>query len=1100
MRLLAPRSSRFPFAALAALLPWAAAASLALLAGSLAAQTAAAQTASAQTVPESLYQEMHWRSIGPFRGGRTRAVAGVPGDPATLYIGVCDGGVWRSTDYGRVWTPIFDDQPTQSIGAIAVAPSDPDRLYVATGEGLQRPDLSVGNGVYRSDDAGATWRNTGLGDGQQIPALAVDPTNPDRVFAAVLGHPYGPNDERGVFRTTDGGATWEKVLFLDVDTGAYDVDLDPANPNVVYATFWQGRQGPWEYGNDYGGGNGGIFKSTDGGESWAKLGGGLPETITSANLAIAPSRPQRLYALLATTLSSDYQSGDGQALYRSDDAGATWVSVTDDPRPLMRIGGGDLPMVGVDPHDPDVVYSTSIVTVRSRDGGETWTSLRGAPGGDDYQNVWIDPADSNVVLLAADQGAVVSVNGGATWSSWYNQPTAQLYHVQASHDFPYRVCSGQQESGSVCIANRGDSGAVTFRDWRSVGAIEYGYVAPDPLDPDVVFGAGRNVVTRYRTSTGQTENVSPIPVLGDDYRVNRTQPILFSPADPHVLYYAANVVFETRDGGATWRAISPDLAREAPGIPASLGTLADDDPAAAKKRGAVYALGPSFHTTDTLWAGTDDGRIQVTRDGGASWRDVTPDGLTPWSKVTQIEASHFDDESAYASVSRLRVDDLTPYVYRTHDGGASWQLVTDGLPADAPVDAVREDPVRRGLLYAGTETGVWVSFDDGDRWQSLQLDLPHSSMRDLWIHDDDLIVATHGRGFWILDDLAPLRQASAAVASTAVAGAAVHLFQPTPAVRVRRSLNTDTPLPADEPVGENPPAGAVIDYALASAADGPVTLEILDGAGELVRRYASTDPPELSAEELAAQMIPTYWVRPWRSLPTTPGMHRWVWDLRYAPPEVAERGYPINAVPHDTPRAPQGPLVVPGTYTVRLTVGERTLTAPLEVTMDPRVSISAEGLAEQLAVERMLARRLPEATAAAGSARAVHQQLAALAEAAKGRLARDLAGFDARVEAVLEGTRAEDATPTNPATPGLAALGARAGSLYDDVGQADAAPTAAQAQAAAQVDETLGGTLARWRALVAELPPLNRKLESRGLAPVDPEKRPMSGSAHRNEE
>ncbi len=1090
-----------PFRLLPAALATLALVSTILLAGPASAGPAPApaweQAQGLVEVPASLYQEMHWRSIGPFRGGRTRAVAGVPGNPATLYIGVCDGGVWRSRDYGRTWTPIFDDQPTQSIGAIAVAPSDPRTIYVASGEGLQRPDLSVGNGIYKSTDGGATWSHSGLEDGQQIPALAVDPHDPDRVFAAVLGHPYGPNEERGLYRSTDGGATWEKVLFLDRDTGANDVDVDPANPDVVYATFWQGRQGPWEYGNAYGGGNGGIYKSTDGGSTWAKLAGGLPDKIVQANLAIAPSRPDRLYVVLATTNESDYQSGKGQALYRSDDAGSTWTSATDDPRPLMRIGGGDLPMLGVDPQNPDVVYSTSIVTVRSEDGGTTWTSLRGAPGGDDYQNVWIDPEDPNVILLAADQGAIVSVDRGATWSSWYNQPTAQLYHVQASDDFPYKVCSGQQESGSVCISNRGDDGAVTIRDWHPVGAIEYGYVAPDPLDTDVVYGAGRNVVSKYRWSTGQTQNVTPIPVLGDDYRVDRTQPIIFSPVDPHVLYYAANKVFETRDGGATWRRISPDLARENPGIPASLGTLADKDPAAAGKRGAVYALGPSFKTLDTLWAGTDDGAIQVTRDGGKSWKDVTPAGLEPWSKVTQIEASHFDDSSAYASVSRLRVDDLRPYIYRTHDGGESWQKITAGLPSDAPVDAVREDPVRQGLLYAGTETGVWVSFDEGKHWQSLQLDLPHSSMRDLWIHDDDLIVATHGRGFWVLDDLAPLRQASAAVA-----GEAAHLFRPAPAVRVRRDVYTDTPLPAGEPMGENPPAGAVIDYTLGRAATGPVTLEILDGAGQVVRTYSSTDQPELSAEDLAKQMIPTYWVRPFRSLPATPGMHRWVWDLRHAPPETAERSYPISAVPHDTPRVPQGPQVVPGSYTVRLSVDGTTQTAPLEVTLDPRVKTPEEGLARQLALERMLSGRMSDATHAVSSARAVREQIAALGERAKGRLGRELDAFDRRVKSALEGETTKDraqetakkgaqreaaksAQAGPPPRPGLQALQGRAGSLYGQIGAADVAPTAVQAEAAKQVDSDLAAALERWQSLAAEVPELNRKLERAGLPKLD---------------
>ncbi len=1048
--------------------------------------------AAAQPVPPSLYQEMHWRSIGPFRGGRTRAVAGVPGTPDTLYIGVCDGGVWRSTDYGRTWTPIFDGQPTGSIGAIAVAPSDPSTLYVASGEGLQRPDLSVGDGVYRSTDGGATWTHVGLADGQQIPSLAVDPRDPRRVFAAVLGHPYGPNAERGLFRTTDGGASWEKVLFLDADTGADDVVVDPAHPDVVYVTFWQGRQGPWEYGNDYGGGNGGIYKSTDGGDTWARLGGGLPDHLVQAHLAIAPSRPERLYAVLATTLGSAYQSGEGQALYRSDDAGATWTSVTDDPRPLMRIGGGDLPMLGVDPRDPDVVYSTSIVTVRSDDGGATWTSLRGAPGGDDYQNIWIDPEDPNVVLLAADQGAVVTVDGGSTWSSWYNQPTAQLYHVQASHEFPYRVCSGQQESGSVCIANRGDDGAVTFRDWHPVGAIEYGYVAPDPLDPDVVYGAGRNVVSRYRRSTGQVQNVTPIPVLGDTWRVDRTQPLIFSPVDPHVLYYAANVVFATRDGGTTWRAISPDLTRERPGIPPSLGRLADDDPEAATKRGAVYSLGPSFHDLDTLWAGTDDGRIQVTRDGGTTWRDVTPPEVTAWSKVTQIEASHTDADGAYAAVSRFRVDDLRPYIFRTHDGGASWQRIVEGLPADAPVDTVREDPVRPGLLYAGTETGVWVSFDDGDHWQSLQLDLPHTSMRDLWIHDDDLIVATHGRGFWILDDLAPLRQATAAVAAEDV-----HLFTPTPAVRVRRDLNTDTPLPADEPMGENPPAGAVVDYALGAGAGGPVSLEILAAAGAVLRRWDSGDEPELTAEELARQMIPTYWVRPFRSLPATPGMHRWVWDLREAPPAVETRSYPIAAIPHDTPRVPLGPLVLPGRYAVRLTAGGAVRTAPLEVRMDPRVDTSPEGLARQLELERRLAARMEALAAPMRSARAVREQIAALGAGAKGRLGRQLAALDARLEELLEGGEASGAAA---ATLGLEALGERVAALYDDLGQADVAPTAAQAAAVADADREAGAALGRWQAVAADLPALNRRLRGRSLRPLDPAAPPSGPAPRRNEE
>ncbi len=772
-----------------------------------------ADTIRAQQYPESIYQEMRWRMIGPFRGGRTRAACGVPGEPNVFYVGQVDGGVWKSDDYGRTWHPIFDKEPTQSIGAIAVAPSDPNIIYVASGEGLQRPDLSVGDGIYKSTDAGKTWIHLGLRDGQQIPALAIDPHNPDRVFAAVLGHPYGPNAQRGIFRSTDGGKTWKKVLYINENTGGDDVAIDPANPNVVYATLWEARQGPSEDHNAYGGDDGGIFKSTDGGATWNKLTKGLPKGLVHAYVAIAPSRPSRLFATVAVNLEGDYQTDKGLGIYRSDDAGETWRRITTDPRPAFRIGGGDLPVPKVDPKDPDVVYSASIETWKSVDGGKTWTAIRGAPGGDDYQNLWINPNNPNIILLVADQGAIVTVNGGKTWSSWYNQPTAQLYHVIATNTFPYRVCGGQQESGSVCISSRGNDGAITFRDWHPVGVIEYGYVAPDPIHPNIIYGAGRNQVSRFHWDTGQVQNVTPIPVMNGKYRTDRTEPIIFSPLDSHLIYYAANVLFNTTDGGHSWQTISPDLTRKQPGIPASLGTLADKDPYARKARGAIYAIAPSFQNVNTVWVGTDDGLIWLTRDGGKNWNNVTPPDVTPWSKVTQLVASHFDDETAYASVSRLRVDDLHPYIYRTHDGGKTWKLITTGLPDNAPVNTVREDPVRKGLLFAGTETAVWVSFDDGGHWQSLQQNLPHTSMRDLWIHDNDLMVGTHGRSIWILDDITPLRQITASVERSSAT-----LFKPEPAVRVRRDTNTDTPLPPDEPVGQNPPDGAIIDYYLSRPA------------------------------------------------------------------------------------------------------------------------------------------------------------------------------------------------------------------------------------------------------------------------------------------
>lgn len=997
--------------------------------------------------------QMRWRMVGPFRGGRTRAIAGVAGHPDILYIAQVNGGIWKSDDAGRTWDPIFDDQPTQSIGALAVAPSDAKVIYAGSGEGLHRPDLAIGNGIYKSTDAGKTWTHHGLEDAQQIAAIAVDPRDPNRVFAAVLGHPYGPNTQRGVFRSTDGGGTWQRVLYKDENTGAFDLEIDPSNPNTIYASLWEARLGPSEDGNAFEGTGGGLFKSTDGGNTWTQLKAGLPANLVQIDVAIAPSNPRRLYAVAAMDEPHDYMSGAGLGFFRSDDAGASWTRITKDPRPVMLIGGGDLPVPKVDPKNPDVVYSASIVTARSTDGGKTWTSLRGAPGGDDYQNVWISPNDSNVILLASDQGAVVSVNGGRTWSSWYNQPTAQLYHIGVTPTFPYRICSGQQESGSVCIASRGDSGQITFRDWRPVGTIEYGYVTPDPLDPDIVFGGGRSEVTRFRWSTGQVENVTPIPLRGN-YRVDRTEPVIFSQADPHILYYAANVLFKTTDRGETWQTISPDLTREHPGVPPSVGTLASKKPGADQQRGAIYAVAPGVHDVNTIWAGTDDGLVWVTRDGGAHWTNVTPPGLTPWSKVTQIDASHFDDQSAYVSVSRFRIDDLRPYVFRTHDGGKTWQPIVNGLP-DSPVNTVREDPVQKGLLFAGTETGVWSSFDDGDHWQSLQLNLPHTSMRDLIIHGDDLIVATHGRSFWILDDITPLRQMS-------TPRNPVHLFKPAAAVRVRRSLNTDTPLPADEPAGENPPDGAIIDYSLAETSSGPVTLEIVDGTGRLVRRYASTDKPWITSEELATQTIPPYWVKPPQTLSAAAGMHRWVWDLHYPEPKALEEQYPISAVPHRTPRVPLGPIAMPGTYTVRLTANGQTVEAPLVVTLDPRVKVSAAAIQQMFDLQMRLAGMLTR------SSEAVLQARAMIAKTPSTAVSDVLSGPK---EAAQKPGKTTEVTPQKKAAapaekpPTLEGVQGDIATLYEAIDRADTAPTAAQVAAVNAVTAKFEAVMKRWEAL-----------------------------------
>ncbi len=863
----------------------------------------------------SLFSALRWRNVGPPRGGRVNAVSGVPGEPTTFYFGSVGGGVWKTINSGRTWTPVFDSQPVASIGAIGVAPSSPSTVYVGTGEADMRSQISYGNGVYKSTDAGRTWTHLGLEGTRQIGRVIVDPQNPSVVFVAALGHAYGPNPERGVYRTRDGGRTWQKVLFRGDDVGAIDLQFDPSNSRTIYATLWNTRRPPWSiYPPSYGPG-GGVFKSTDGGDTWQQLTNGLPvEGLGRIGIAVAPTNPARVYAIV------DAKAG---GLYRSDDAGATWTLISNQARIWGR--GWYFCKIAVDPKNADTVYVSNTSLYRSTDAGRTWTAIKGAPGGDDYHQLWIYPEDPRRMILGSDQGAVVTEDGAQTWSSWYNQPTAQLYHVAADTRFPYWVTGAQQDSGAVGVPTRSAHAEISEHEWSPVCAGgESDYTAPDPLHPEILFG-GR--VTRCNVLTGDIVNVSPERSLPPNTaRHTWTLPLVFSQADPHALYFADQFLFKTTNGGESWTQVSPDLTREDPGVPPNLDAATAADAPKEKRRGVIYTIAPSPLRATTIWVGTDDGLIQRTDDDGKTWAAVTPTALTPWSKVVMLEASHADVNEAYAAVDRHRLEDYEPYIYRTRDGGKTWQKITAGLPSGVYMQTVKEDPQRHGLLFAGTELGVYVSFDDGDHWQSLQLNLPPASVRDLVIHEDDLIVATHGRGFWVLDDITPLRQASDEVAQSRA-----FLFRPADAFVLPPYSENGTPQPRDEPLAENAPYGAIIDYYLKSDASGPVTLEIVGPAGDVVRRFSSED--KLTPVDPNTLDIPASWVPAPKALPATAGMHRWLWNLRPPPPAEGGRGGGGGAAVFGGRGVPP---VLPGTYTVRLTVGGKQFTQPLRVKPDPR--------------------------------------------------------------------------------------------------------------------------------------------------------------------
>jgi photosystem II stability/assembly factor-like uncharacterized protein len=906
--------------------------------------------ATADSPPAELFSQLRWRMLGPFRGGRVDAVSGVPGRPNEFYFGSVNGGVWKSIDAGRVWKPVFDSQPVASIGALAVAPSAPDTVYVGTGESTLRDSMGYGNGVYKSTDAGATWTHMGLADTQHIGKIAVDPRNPNTVFVAAIGHLYAPNSERGVFRSHDGGRTWQRVLHPNDDVGAVEVVIDPSNSNVIYAGLWNTRRPPWYTYAPSNGPGGGIFKSTDGGTTWKQLTHGLPpEGIGRTGIAVAPSNPRRVYALVDCLIpdpnapapppapagrpgAAPQRPGQG-GFFRSDDAGATWTRMSGDEALWGR--GWYFEHVVVDPKNEDIVYVPNVAVSRTMDGGKSWVALRGSPGGDDYHQAWVSPDDTNTMIVASDQGAIVTRNAKSnpldvTWSSWLNQPTAQIYHVDVDYRFPYWIHGAQQDSGSVAVRSRGKFAEITMRDWEPIGAGgESGTTAGDPLHPGIIYGGtgSRYDIALNVSIPGTTQ---PRASGGEAPRTDWTQPLVLSKANPHKLYYANQYLFKTEDESRTWTQISPDLTRANPGVPSTLDAASAADTDRNGKRGVIYTIAPSPLQAPLVWIGTDDGLIQVTPDDGKTWHDVTPAAVGPWSRVTTVEASHFDPNTAYASVDRHQLQDFDPYIYRTRDMGANWTRISNGLPSGVYVHVVKEDPARRGLLFAGTERGAYVSFDDGDNWQPLQLDLPVTSVRDFVVYDNDLIVATHGRGFWVIDDIAPLRQLDAAIASRPA-----YLFKPSDVVYVDQGGDNGTPTQKDEPQAPQAPNGAAIDYYIGSGASGPVTLEIVDASGDVVRTYSTAASADDAGGGFGGRGrgggIPN--VSPlWQNTPEpfsgAPGMHRVVWT-----PVASGRGRGAGGGGFGRGASP-----LTGTFTARLTAAGQTLSQTFTVKPDPRLA------------------------------------------------------------------------------------------------------------------------------------------------------------------
>jgi photosystem II stability/assembly factor-like uncharacterized protein len=1004
----------------------------------------------------SLLDALRWRLVGPYRGGWGEMVEGVASRPDTFYFAAAGGGVWGSDNAGRTWTSLFDQGPTAPIGAIAVAPSDPRTLYIGGGQPEPRYDVAGGTGVFKSTDGGRTWRALGLEKTRHIGRIWIDPRDPRRVLVAAVGDFFGPNPERGVFRSTDGGVTWSQPLRIDNDTGAVDLTADPANPDTLFAAAWQTRQYPWQsYFTPIGGPGSGLYKSVDGGVSWTRLGGAGWPAGPLGRISVAATRAAgalRVYAVV------DGQKGAG--LYRSDDGGASWALVNGDPAFSSYYASH----VTVAPDDPDVVYLVGQSMRRCTSGGGICEIVKGAPGGDDYHQVWINPAHPDHLATASDQGVVVSVDGGKTWSSWYNQPTGQFYHLAADNRFPYRIYSGQQDSGTVGILSRSDYGAITYRDWNPVGGDERDYDIPDPDDPNIVYGTGLGGrISRWDAASGQVANITPFPVPNYGERQTSTAhhftwvtPLAVSRVGPTTLYLGGEVVFASTDRGAHWSVISPDLTGKVPGARSCEGAVAV---AAAKAcgYGGIWSLAPSPRHPGELWVGTDDGLIQLTRDGGDHWANVTPPSVPVWAKIAAIDVSPLEDGVAYAAVDNHRQADLTPRILATRDQGATWRDAAGDLPAGHFVEVVRADPVRKGLLYAGTEVGVFASLDDGGHWTALQGGLPTAQVNDLLIHGDDLIAATQGRAIFVLDDLTVLRQAN-----PAIAGESLHLFAPAPVTRVRPDNNHDTPLPPEEPAGQNPPAGAVIDYWLGAPAKGPVTLEIRDPSGALVRRLTSEAEPPPNADRYFAKS----WTRPPAPLSRIAGPHRAIWNLRYERPAAIAYDYSIAAVAgRGASVAPDGPYAPPGDYQVSLSVGGQTRRASLRLDADPRVRVSAADLQASLALSRTIAAHLVLARRGFGEMAAVHARVAGLAGPAAAALS-------------------EMTTPTKT-DPSFTAATATLAAIETDLESTDRGPTQAQIDTVRTAGAEVDGLWAAWTAVRDhDLDALNATLVAAGQRPV----------------